>query len=432
MEKIRVLLADDHPMVRRGIRNLLEQESDIHVVGEASNGREALQMVEDLGPDIVLLDIQMPDLTGIEVARRLHTARSPVHILALSAYADRQYALRMLANGAAGYLTKEEAPKTIVQAIRGIYRGEDGWLSRRVALELVASAQEGQPDKASLTEREMDTLRLTLLGKTDEQIGKTLHIDQAAVKEELQTLLPKLGGSTRMEAAMRTVHKELVGGMLASIRVLIVDDIRLMCNMMADFLEEQPDVKVVGCATSLEEAQSILDQCDMILVNNALPDGGALELVRKVANQDPSIKVLVVGLSEMEPAVLQYIEAGAAGYIPNDDTMEALLEHIRAAHQDAALISPRIASALMSRINELATWMPESRAAISNLDELTPRELEVLRLMGRGLGNKEIAAELFIEAGTVKNHVHNIYKKLDVNNRHDAAAYVSLIDSEPA
>jgi DNA-binding NarL/FixJ family response regulator len=133
MTAIRVVLADDHAVLRLGIRNLLNRSPDIEVVGEAGNGFEAIQQVEALQPDVLLLDMEMPGLDGVEVARRLRTQGSPVRILVLSAYNDKQYILSMLEQGAAGYLIKDEAPHTIIEAVHSVARGEQGWFSRKVA-----------------------------------------------------------------------------------------------------------------------------------------------------------------------------------------------------------------------------------------------------------------------------------------------------------
>ena len=118
MKTTRVVLADDHSIVRASIRRLLEKTDDIEVVGEASNGTDTIRLVEELAPDVLLLDVEMPGMKGFEVARRLHAAGASVRILALSAYDDKQYILAMLASGATGYLTKEEAPQTIIHAVR--------------------------------------------------------------------------------------------------------------------------------------------------------------------------------------------------------------------------------------------------------------------------------------------------------------------------
>ena len=126
MTSIRVVIADDHPVMRDGIRNLLDKAIDIEVAGEAGDGVEALRLVEELDPDVLLLDMELPGLKGVEVAQRLQASGAAVRILALSAYNDEEYIRGLLASGAAGYLLKEEIPGTIVEAIRGVARGERG------------------------------------------------------------------------------------------------------------------------------------------------------------------------------------------------------------------------------------------------------------------------------------------------------------------
>lgn len=132
MKDIRVVLADDHAMVRNSIRRLLSKASDIQVVGEASNGIEAIQTVNRLEPDVLLLDLEMPGLNGLEVLRSLQASHSPVRILVLSAYDDKQYVRELLNHGAAGYLTKDEAADCIIEAIKSIDSGEYGWFSERI------------------------------------------------------------------------------------------------------------------------------------------------------------------------------------------------------------------------------------------------------------------------------------------------------------
>lgn len=133
MKKIRVVIADDHAIMRVGIRNILSRSNEIDVVGEASNGAEAIDLIDDLQPEVLILDMEMPVMDGVEVARRLQISRSPVRILVLSAYDDRQYILEMLNMGAAGYLIKDEAPEVIVDAVLGVANGEKGWISRKAA-----------------------------------------------------------------------------------------------------------------------------------------------------------------------------------------------------------------------------------------------------------------------------------------------------------
>lgn len=144
--------------------------------------------------------------------------------------------------------------------------------------------------------------------------------------------------------------------------------------------------------------------------------------------RDPSAKILVIGLRESEQAILKYVEAGVDGYVLRDNSVDTLLQKIRAAAQGRALVSPDIAHAIMSRLTELAQLFSRVETALDDPVELTPREQEVLDLVGEGLTNRQIADRLYIEVGTVKNHVHNILQKLEVSSREDAAAYLALIE----
>jgi DNA-binding NarL/FixJ family response regulator len=204
MGAIRVLLADDHPVVRSGIRALLEKAPDITVVGEASDGTEALRLVDQLKPDVLLLDMELPVLTGVEVAQRLQVARDPVRILALSAHDDEQYIFGLLSNGAVGYMTKDEALTTITDAVRGVARGEAGWLSRRITAKVlqrkVAGAESQADHSAALSARERQVLRLVAQGNPNEQIASTLCISDGTVKNHVTNIYSKLGVRTRAEA----------------------------------------------------------------------------------------------------------------------------------------------------------------------------------------------------------------------------------------
>jgi DNA-binding NarL/FixJ family response regulator len=209
MAAIRVVLVDDHPVTRGGIRDLLDKAVDIEVVGEAGDGPEALRQVEELSPDVLLLDMEMPGMKGVEVARQLQAATSPVRVLALSAYDDVEYIRGVLSSGAAGYLTKEEVPQTIVEAVRGVARGEQGWLSRRVAAQMAAWAQE-ELERTELTKRELEVLALVVEGKTNQEIGLALGISDKTVEKHLEGIFGKLGVASRVAAAVHAVRDGLV------------------------------------------------------------------------------------------------------------------------------------------------------------------------------------------------------------------------------
>ena len=208
--EIRVILADDHPVVRTGIRTLLQQAEDIVVVAETGNGSEVFKLVEQLAPDVLLLDMEMPGLSGVEVAMRLTEEGAVVRVLALSAYDDEEYIRNLLLHGAAGYLTKEEAIEIIIDAVRGVARGEQGWFSRRAIAQLSAlTRQEPAPGK-ELTNRERDVLRLVAAGKTNLEIGHALGISEKTVEKHMGAMFNKLQVSSRVEAAVLAVQQGIV------------------------------------------------------------------------------------------------------------------------------------------------------------------------------------------------------------------------------
>jgi two-component system response regulator DegU len=209
MTQIRVLLADDHPVVRDGIRMLIESDPDIVVVGEAVGGHEAVTLVSQLQPDILLLDMEMPDMSGIEVTRQLRSEKAAVRILALSAYDDAHYVRGLLSQGAAGYLTKDEAPEFILEAIHGVWRGQEGWLSRRIAARLAAFSRE-EIDDHGLTPRELQVLGKIVAGKTNQEAGLELDISDKTIEKHLVSIYGKLGVSSRVEAAVLAVREGLI------------------------------------------------------------------------------------------------------------------------------------------------------------------------------------------------------------------------------
>ena len=201
MSQIRVLLADDHPIIRSGIRLLLEQALDITVVGETDRGSDVVGLVERLKPDVLLLDMEMPGKSGVAVAQELQQNGSAVRVLVLSAYDDDEYIGSLLATGAAGYLTKEEALNTIVDAVRGVARGEDGWFSRRAVAQIAALARKEQTRPGiNLTDREEEVLKMLAEGWTNLRMATALTVSERTIRFHLSNIYEKLGVSSRAEA----------------------------------------------------------------------------------------------------------------------------------------------------------------------------------------------------------------------------------------
>lgn len=208
MDTIRVVVADDHPVVRTGLRSLLEAAPDIAVVGEAANGEEALHLVDALTPDVLLLDVQMPGLSGLTVIQRIHDARVPVRVLILSAFADVSSIRHAVKAGAVGYLVKDEVLDTLVAAVRGAVEGQDGWFSRSVAAQMAASTRRDEPAQAQLTGREKEVLALVAQGWTSARVAQELDIAERTVRFHLHNIYQKFGFSTRSEAIAWALKEE--------------------------------------------------------------------------------------------------------------------------------------------------------------------------------------------------------------------------------
>lgn len=207
----RVVLADDHDIVRQGLKRYLDRTPEIEVVGEASDGLEALQSVKELQPDVLLLDIEMPVMDGIEVARRLQEQNIKVRILVLSAYDDREYIRALLDIGVSGYLVKGEAPGKIVEAIRGVAQGQKGWVSPQVRKKL-EKMNEPIYKQNTLTYRDLDLLRMLAGGKSDAVMAQHLNMREDEIASMVDMLLQKLGAKSRQEAVEVSIREGWVTG----------------------------------------------------------------------------------------------------------------------------------------------------------------------------------------------------------------------------
>lgn len=196
-DPIRLVLADDHAVLRAGTRRILEDERDLEVVGEAANGQEAIALAERTQPDVVLLDITMPNGDGIAVLPALRQVAPQACILVLTAHDNLAYLRACQRLGAAGFLLKSAGPNELVAAIRRVHAGE-----RIFAARVTVPARQGEREVATLTARELEIIRLVAAGQTNRELAEALHVSESTVEFHLRNIYGKLGTSYRAEAVL--------------------------------------------------------------------------------------------------------------------------------------------------------------------------------------------------------------------------------------
>lgn len=210
-QRIRIVLADDHVMVRQGIRQFLEEAGDVEVIAEAGDGAEAVRAVEAHQPDVAVLDIRMPGMTGVEATRQIKARFPQVRVLVLTAYDDDPYVFALLQAGADGYVLKTASGDELVRAVRTVHGGRTA-LSPEIAAKVVRQATSGRPEGAAdqvepLTDREIEVLRLAARGLTNRAIGHELGISHRTVQGHLANIYGKMGVNSRTEAVTEALRR---------------------------------------------------------------------------------------------------------------------------------------------------------------------------------------------------------------------------------
>jgi len=208
-ENIKVMIVDDHTVVRSGLGAVLDTAESMELVGEAGDGEEAVRICERLQPDVILMDLQMPKMDGVEATRIIHEKWPQIHIIALTSYKEKEYVEGVLKAGATSYLLKNVSAEELVSAINKVVLDQPS-LSPEAAQVLIQKVNEPSQPGTDLTDREHEILALMVEGKSNSQISEVIFITQATVKYHVSNILSKLGVSSRTEAVVIAIKKKLV------------------------------------------------------------------------------------------------------------------------------------------------------------------------------------------------------------------------------
>ena len=211
-DTIKILIADDHPVVREGLMSMLNRQEDFEVVGEAKDGVEAVNKTKELAPDLVLMDLRMPELDGVEAIHQIKAARPHTQIIILTTYSDDEYIFRGIEAGARAYLLKDAPREELFKAIRMVYRGES-LIQPVVATKLLdrlAQLSRRTPSGDELSERELEVLRLMAKGSANKEISAQLSISQSTVKTHISSIFQKLGVNDRTGAVTEALKKGII------------------------------------------------------------------------------------------------------------------------------------------------------------------------------------------------------------------------------
>jgi DNA-binding NarL/FixJ family response regulator len=212
-ETIKILIADDHPVVREGLISMIKREPDFQVVGEATNGIEAVKRTRELKPDIVLMDLRMPELDGVEAIRQISSFEPATKFIILTTFSDDEYIFRGIEVGARAYLLKDAPREDLFKAIRAVYRGESliqPVVASKILNRFAELSKQAQAPAELLSEREIEVLKLVAKGNANKEIAAELNITDSTVKTHVSSIFQKLNAKDRTDAVMQAVKRGII------------------------------------------------------------------------------------------------------------------------------------------------------------------------------------------------------------------------------
>ncbi len=346
MKPARVLLADDHAVVRAGIRNALEEIPDIEIVGEVGDGPTLIESIENLQPDCVLLDVTMPDFEPISAIRQIRARYPALRILVVSAYDDDVYVQGLLSVGVNGYHLKDQPLSDLRLAFERVLAGER-WISSSL-LDKLLQPQQFPTDTTNLSTRQRDILRLLVKGMDNRAIATRLDLSVKTIENHLTRLYRQLKVQSRQEAT-RYVHEhpEVIGQMgeiavqtvvdvhppnLEQVSVLLVDDNRRYRHQLRRMVGKAfPKVMIYEAGNTAEVLQ-LVDQVDpqVVFVDVVLGDEDGIQCTRRIKLQNPAARIILISAYPDREFHRRGLEAGAMAFLDKKDLDAAALHHILA------------------------------------------------------------------------------------------------------